>query len=52
MAAIVRLVRSKLEGRFRDIWVEGEVADLTRARSGHVYFSLHDESGEAVLNSR
>jgi exodeoxyribonuclease VII large subunit len=28
----------------RDIWVQGEISNLTRASSGHVYFTLKDQS--------
>ncbi|MBT8420616.1 MAG: exodeoxyribonuclease VII large subunit [Gammaproteobacteria bacterium] len=36
-------VRSLLEANFPTIWVEGEISNLARPRSGHVYFSLKDE---------
>jgi len=44
-------VRDLLEGQFDHLWVEGEVADLRRPSSGHVYFSLKDSGGQvrAVL---
>ncbi len=32
-----------------DVWVRGEIHDLSRPRSGHVYFSLVDEDGGATL---
>lgn len=40
-------VRSSLEKKFRDVWVEGEVVNFTRAASGHWYFSLND--GDAQI---
>lgn len=30
-----------------EVWVEGEIRDLTRARNGHVYFTLVDPSAAA-----
>ena len=38
-------VRELLEGDaiLADIWVEGEVANLFRAQSGHVYFTIKDD---------
>lgn len=30
----------------RDVWVLGEISNLTRAASGHYYFTLKDENGE------
>ena len=35
-------VRALLEGEFPTIWVEGEVSNLSRPSSGHLYFSLKD----------
>ncbi len=35
-------VRQLLEGGFPLLWVEGEVSNLSRPSSGHVYFSLKD----------
>jgi len=42
-------VKEQLETRFADVWVAGEVSNLTRASSGHVYLSLKDEA--AVLRA-
>ena len=46
---LTRALRNTLEPRFRDVWVAGEVANLRRQASGHVYFSLKDD--EAVLSA-
>ena len=46
---LTRALRSTLEPRFRDVWVAGEVANLRRQSSGHVYFSLKDD--EAVISA-
>ena len=35
-------VRTLLEGEFPSLWVEGEVSNLSRPSSGHLYFSLKD----------
>ena len=34
--------RELIEGVFPPLWVHGEIANFTRARSGHCYFSLRD----------
>lgn len=31
---------------FSTVWIQGEVSNLTKHRSGHYYFSLKDEKGE------
>ena len=36
-------VRAVLEGSFPLIWIEGEISNLARPASGHIYFSLKDE---------
>jgi exodeoxyribonuclease VII large subunit len=40
---LTRALKSAIEPRWRDVWVAGEVANLKRQSSGHVYFSLKDE---------
>lgn len=41
-------LRDVVEGNFPFIWVKGEVSNLARPASGHVYFSLKD--ADAVLS--
>ena len=42
-----RLARLSLEREFPLLWVAGEISNLTRAASGHMYFSLKDEGAQA-----
>ncbi len=35
-----RAVRSLLEDTIESLWISGELANWTRARSGHCYFTL------------
>lgn len=49
VAELNRSVKSLLEGRFSDVWVEGEIADFTRSAPGHLYFTLNDETEAAQL---
>lgn len=39
-------VRYLIEGALGEVLVEGEIGNLSRPRSGHIYFSLRDESSE------
>lgn len=41
-----RLARTAIEQRLPLLWVSGEVSNLTRAPSGHVYFSLKDAAAQ------
>ena len=44
VSEVTARVKEQLETRFADVWVAGEVSNLTRASSGHVYLSLKDEA--------
>jgi exodeoxyribonuclease VII large subunit len=46
VSALVRSVRDLLEQRYPLAWVAGEISNFTRAKSGHLYFSLKDESAQ------
>lgn len=41
-----RAVRGLLEDTIESLWISGEVANWTRARSGHCYFTLKDEQSQ------
>jgi exodeoxyribonuclease VII large subunit len=49
VAELTRALRNAVEPRFRDVWVAGEVANLRRQASGHLYLSLKDD--EAVIGA-
>ncbi|MEK0314259.1 exodeoxyribonuclease VII large subunit [Cohnella sp. 56] len=42
-----RYIKMKLEGdpKLQDIWLRGEISNFTHHSSGHMYFTLKDESG-------
>lgn len=42
-------IKSALESRFANVWVEGEITNFAAASSGHWYFSLTD--GETVIKA-
>ena len=44
VSEVTARIKEQLEGRFADVWVTGEISNLTRASSGHVYLSLKDDS--------
>jgi exodeoxyribonuclease VII large subunit len=46
VSEITRRIRSLLEGEFPAVWVEGEISNFKRHSSGHIYFTLKDESAQ------
>jgi len=44
VSELTRLIRVALENEFGSVWVEGELSNVHVHSSGHVYFSLKDES--------
>ncbi len=47
VSALTQAIKGNLEGAFPFVWVRGQVTNVARPASGHVYFSLRDE--EATL---
>ena len=43
VSALTDRLQGVLETEFFDVWVEGEISNLTQPASGHWYFSLKDE---------
>jgi exodeoxyribonuclease VII large subunit len=39
-------IKGMVEELFPAMWVAGEISDLVRARSGHVYFTLKDDAAQ------
>jgi exodeoxyribonuclease VII large subunit len=46
VSALNRLARQALENRFPLLWVSGEISNLRRPASGHLYFALKDEGAQ------
>lgn len=46
VSQLLRNVRDTLERRFPLMWVRGEISNLSRAPSGHLYFTLKDDSAQ------
>lgn len=44
--ALVSAVRSHVEREYSDCWVEGEISNLRMPDSGHLYFTLKEESAQ------
>ncbi len=49
VSALTAAVRQNLERAFPFVWVRGQVTNLSRPSSGHLYFSLRDE--ESMLSA-
>lgn len=48
VAQVTRYLKLLLEGDgfLRDLWVSGEVSNLSRSMAGHLYFTLKDREGQ------
>ncbi|MBI4357775.1 MAG: exodeoxyribonuclease VII large subunit [Candidatus Omnitrophica bacterium] len=46
VSEITREIRAILESRFPVVWVEGEISNYKRHGSGHIYFTLKDETAQ------
>lgn len=46
VCALVAAVRGLVERQFSDCWVEGEISNLRAPDSGHLYFTLKEESAQ------
>jgi exodeoxyribonuclease VII large subunit len=48
---LTRQIKDLLEGSFPDVWIQGEISNLTAPQSGHIYFTLKDDQSQvrAVL---
>ncbi|MBO0910403.1 MAG: exodeoxyribonuclease VII large subunit [Acidobacteria bacterium] len=43
---LVSTVRTRLEREYTDVWVEGEISNFRAHDSGHLYFTLKDETSQ------
>lgn len=41
-----RMAKSLLESHFQFVWLKGELSNLAKPRSGHLYFTLKDEHAQ------
>ena len=46
VSELARRAKALLEDGIGKVWVEGEISNLSRPGSGHIYFSLKDESAQ------
>ncbi|MCC7201453.1 MAG: exodeoxyribonuclease VII large subunit [Nitrospirae bacterium] len=51
VSELTSVIKSTLEGNFTDVWVEGEIYNFRVPSSGHIYFTLKDNTSQikAVL---
>ncbi len=46
VSQVTRQIKNLLEEELPDIWVQGEISNLRRPASGHVYFTLKDSQAQ------
>ena len=42
VSEVTSRVKEHMESRFSDVWVAGEISNLVRASTGHIYLTLKD----------
>jgi exodeoxyribonuclease VII large subunit len=46
VSELTAVIKDVLESTFDEVWVEGEISNLRRPPSGHLYFTLKDEQSQ------
>ncbi|WDQ15195.1 exodeoxyribonuclease VII large subunit [Rhodopirellula sp. P2] len=46
ISELTRQIKSTVESGFPSVWVAGEITDIARPRSGHLYFTLKDDRAQ------
>src|SRR5262245_17542719 len=46
VSQLSQLIEGTLETAFQSLWVGGEVSEVSRPHSGHLYFTLRDEAAQ------
>lgn len=46
VAQLTARIKNRLSNEFPNVWVRGEISGLMRARSGHLYFTLKDDTAQ------
>lgn len=49
VSEITREIKSLMENGFSNIWIEGEISNISRPSSGHIYFSLKDNQSQIKI---
>ena len=43
---LTAMIKGTLESTFAGVWVSGEISEVSRPSSGHLYFTLKDEGSQ------
>jgi exodeoxyribonuclease VII large subunit len=46
VSELTKAIKFFLQDQFPEVWIQGEISNFTKAKSGHIYFSLKDESSQ------
>lgn len=46
VAELTRLIKRSLEREFGTVWIEGEISNVRRPSSGHLYFTIKDDAAQ------
>ena len=51
VSQLTLLIKQSLEAEFASVWVSGELSDVSRPQSGHIYLTLKDENAQCAASS-
>ena len=46
VAEFNREIKNLIDGNYKEIWIAGEISNLARPASGHLYFTLKDKNAQ------
>lgn len=49
VSQLTQAIKSQLEAAFTCVWLQGEISNLKRQASGHLYFSLKDANAQVAV---
>src|SRR5437868_6516070 len=46
VSQLSQLIEGTLESAFQSVWISGEISEVSRPHSGHLYFTLRDDAAQ------
>ena len=46
VSEVTAQIKEQIESQFQSIWIQGEISNFKHHSSGHMYFTVKDDSAE------